>query len=823
MALSIPRRCKSPRSSSSGGEITGYIAIKQDVTELRAAEESRRFLAALVDSSEDAIVAYAPNGTILTWNHGAEIISGYAAAEAIGKNLSMVIAPERWPALEKVFEKILCGESISQIPGLGVRRDGQIIQVSVTLWPMRNSLGEITAVSSTFRDVSRQYEAEKAQALLASIVESSEDAIFSGNPDGKILTWNRGAEALFGYTSQEIVGKSVGILARPDRGERMPQMLKTLRQGWAIGAYDTVMLHKDGHEVDVAFAVSPVRNSAGEVIGGSAIARNIGQRVQAERMLAESEERFRKFFDQAPIGTCVATRDGHFVQVNGAFYAMLGYAKEELLATNWMDVTHPDDLSVSPEIWKRLQRMPGGSLEAEKRYIHRDGSVIWVRMKYSLLREANGSSQYAVVHVEDITERKRTEVALRESEERYRATFEQAAVGITHLSPEGKILRCNARFAEIIGYPAEKIPGMTVQQITCPDDLQDCVDRLDRIRAGASNIPGFEKRYIRQDGSLTWVRITPSFARDSQGNILLNSSIIEDINARKQAESKLQEAKDRLALAVRAGGVGVWDYDLVIDRMVWDEQMFRLYGIRRDQFSGAYEAWQERLHPHDRSHADTELQMAIRGVRDFDTEFRVKWPDGSVHNIRALAQVQRDANGRPLHMIGTNWDITAQRMADEELWKTNRRLEEAMIRSGRLTLEAQKANIAKSEFLANMSHEIRTPMNGIIGMTGLLLDTDLTPEQRQYAETVRASGESLLDAHQRHSGFLQDRGPKAGTGDRGVRPALPDGRLCRHGCRPGLRQGLRTAGQRRPRPAQPPARRPGPIAPDSQQSGGQRR
>ena len=212
----------------------------------------------------------------------------------------------------------------------------------------------------------------------------------------------------------------------------------------------------------------------------------------------------------------------------------------------------------------------------------------------------------------------------------------------------------------------------------------------------------------------------------------------------ERAERQLKQTTDRLSLAARAGGVGIWDYDVVDNRLVWDDQMYGLYGITPDQFGGAYESWRAGVHPDDVAQGDAEIQMALRGERDFDTEFRVVWSDGSVHTIRALALVQRDASGRPLHMIGTNWDITDQKQAEADLRETNRSLEEATGAANAMAVEAYLANQAKSEFLANVSHEIRTPLNGVIGMTGLLLDTELTEEQRRYAEVVRRSGESLL-------------------------------------------------------------------------------
>jgi len=148
----------------------------------------------------------------------------------------------------------------------------------------------------------------------------------------------------------------------------------------------------------------------------------------------------------------------------------------------------------------------------------------------------------------------------------------------------------------------------------------------------------------------------------------INEDLHKEITERKRIELELRQVTDRLTLAVRAGGVGIWDYNPVSNVLIWDDEMYRLYGITPDQFGGAYEAWRSGVHPEDRQRGDEEIQMALRGERDFDTEFRVLWSDGTTHNIRALAIVQRDdATGQPLHMIGTNWDVTAQKQAETEL------------------------------------------------------------------------------------------------------------------------------------------------------------
>jgi PAS domain S-box-containing protein len=174
---------------------------------------------------------------------------------------------------------------------------------------------------------------------------------------------------------------------------------------------------------------------------------------------------------------------------------------------------------------------------------------------------------------------------------------------------------------------------------------------------------------------------TPMF--DSNGNLVGVLGIGRDITERKQAEKALKEASVRVSLATKAGGVGVWEYDFIHNRLEWDEQMFALYGISRETFGGANESWRACVHPGDLARADEEVKMALCGEKDFDTEFRVVWPDGTVRHIQALAMILRDADGKPLHTIGTNWDITKRKMAEEALKDANADLaqKDALLRS----------------------------------------------------------------------------------------------------------------------------------------------
>jgi diguanylate cyclase (GGDEF)-like protein/PAS domain S-box-containing protein len=182
-----------------------------------------------------------------------------------------------------------------------------------------------------------------------------------------------------------------------------------------------------------------------------------------------------------------------------------------------------------------------------------------------------------------------------------------------------------------------------------------------------------EHRIKTLSGKLKWVRGEAVPEPQDDGGVLWNG-ILTDITAQKETEFELtesrrllQEKEERLALAVMHNGIGIWDWNLGTREMVWDDSMFALYHLRREDFSGAVDAWAKSLHPDDRAHADREVQEALEGVKPFDTEFRVRWPNGEIHHIKAVAKVFRDEAGKPVRMLGTNIDITERKRMQDQI------------------------------------------------------------------------------------------------------------------------------------------------------------
>ena len=223
-------------------------------------------------------------------------------------------------------------------------------------------------------------------------------------------------------------------------------------------------------------------------------------------------------------------------------------------------------------------------------------------------------------------------------------------------------------------------------------------------------------------------------------------AMLDTLAARDKA---LRLATERLQAATRAGIVGIWEWDIAKRELIWDEVMCRLYGIEAQAFDRNAEAWLNLLHPEDKELARHDIRAALASHREYNSEFRVVWPDGSIHHLKSAAQTVLDDDGKPLRMVGVNYDLTERKLAEQELMHHRQHLQQLVNDRTKQLVQArdaaETANRAKSKFLANMSHELRTPLNAILGFAQLMVrDERLPADARQNLETINRAGRHLL-------------------------------------------------------------------------------
>jgi PAS domain S-box-containing protein len=377
------------------------------------AEQAAQQLVAIVESSDDAIISKNLDGIILTWNRGAERIFGYTAEEAVGKPVTILIPPDRLDEEPGILARVRRGERIDHYETVRRHKDGNLLDISLTVSPIRNQAGRVVGASKIARDVTDRKRNDQAAQWLAAIVESSDDAIISKNVDGIIMTWNRGAERIFGYKSEEVLGKPVTLLIPPDRLDEEPGFLARIRRGERIDHYETVRRRKDGTLLDVSLTVSPVRNQTGQVIGASKIARDITDRRRTEAALYESEGRLQELLAAIPAAIYTTDANGKITYYNEEAVALAGRTPRigsDEWCVSWK-LYRPDGTPLPhDECPMAIALKEGRPIRNAEAIAERpDGTRVPFIPYPTPLRDASGKIVGAINMLVDISERKQAE------------------------------------------------------------------------------------------------------------------------------------------------------------------------------------------------------------------------------------------------------------------------------------------------------------------------------------------------------------------------------------------------------------------------------
>lgn len=440
-------------------------------------------------------------------------------------------------------------------------------------------------------------------------------------------------------------------------------------QGAILGALAIYATEPDAFDSEELGLLSEL---ADDIAFGIVGLRATAARKEAESALRESERRFRDIFDQAAVGITRVDLQGVLVDANQKFCDLLGYARNELIGRAIKDITHPDDYGQGARYREQLTGGTMRSVSGEKRFVRREGSLIWTRRTMSTACDERGNPQYVISVVEDITERKKAEEALRASEQLLTATFSQAGVGIFVTALDSRFLQVNDKYCEMLGYTRAELLGMSISDVNLPSDIDDVLANRNRMLSGQWIHSSRERQVRRSDGALVWVAHSTTLIRDAGGEPRHFITVAEDISDRKRAEDRLASERTLLRAVVDAMPERIYVKDRAGRFLLQNATNLRIRGITdHEEIVGktVYDIFPEdlarKLESEDRAVMESGMPLLDREGQTFfsraeDGSREARWHVTSKVPLR-------DGFGNVFGLVGVNRDITDRKRMEEAL------------------------------------------------------------------------------------------------------------------------------------------------------------
>ncbi len=403
--------------------------------------------------------------------------------------------------------------------------------------------------------------AAKRIALQAQLLDSVEQAVIAMDLAGAIIYWNRFAEKLYGWTEAEAIGRAARmILPNGSITARTEAIMTGLRAGGSWSG-ESLVQRRDGTTFPAWVSDSPIHDEQGTLIGIVGVSSDMSERKATEAALRASEQRFRQIEELGPIGLALVAPDGRWLRVNPALCALVGYTREELLVGAFQDITHPDDLDMDLGYVRRALAGEIPTYQLEKRYIRKDGTHVWVLLSVTLVRSEDGRPQYFISQLQDITQRKAAEDALRVSEARFRAVYEHAPIGIALMDSAGRAMTVNIALQQILGYTEEELRGRDFATFNHPDDVDLDLDVFRELSSGKRDSYTLDKRYIHKDGHIVHGHIAASVVRGNDETPEMYVGMLLDLSERRATEERLHKSEALLRSVVTNAQVFLFALD----------------------------------------------------------------------------------------------------------------------------------------------------------------------------------------------------------------------------------------------------------------------
>jgi PAS domain S-box-containing protein len=647
----------------------------------------------------EALVAAAPNaldaipGAVYLCDHEGYLVRhNTEAAELWGRLPTLTERDERFCGSYRLFlldgtllphnecpmaEAVRSGTTTRNAEVMMERPDGSRVVALVNIRALRDNRGNIQGAINCFQDITAQKAAEQELQRktrdLDDFFENSAVGLHIVSAEGIIIRANKAELDLLGYTAEEYIDRHISEFHAdaPVLGE----ILHRLSCGEGIDRYPARLRAKDG-SIKHVLITSNGRFENGKFINTRCFTTDITDLHEAEDALRETEERLAATYEAATVGISEINGRGQLLRVNNALCKIVGHPRQELLTKTFLDYTHEDDRDEDAALYARQVNGEFDSYSIRKRGVRPDGTIAYLDVLSSSVRDTAGCFRYGVRVIQDVTEAKRMEDQIRDGERHMRELLEALPAAVYTTDAKGRITFYNKAAIEMAGRVPE--PGdewCVTWRLYRPDGTPLPHNECPMAVALKENRPvrGVEAIAERPDGRRVPFIPYPTPLRDAEGNLIGAINMLVDISERKASEAKLRAAHEQLDTVLKTARVGLWEADLTTGKLQVSPTGKANFGLPPEaEFT--HETMVAAMHPDDRPLFDVAQKRALAGEAPYEVEYRNFWPDGSQHWIFTRASILRDTEGEPARIAGLSLDVTERRRAEQALRASEERL-----------------------------------------------------------------------------------------------------------------------------------------------------